>query len=292
MKLPQGRTPLFTLLTFTIISVISCAAFADDRTNLGDIYRKQYLRSDKSTSNVKSQTVISSEVTLAGGTKLNLVFPQKWDLLANSLQNDLKETHTSLSKAFGELPKFSSSVRLMEEDMFYLSTGAPSWTNALYYKGQILIPVPENENFDYENIKRSLKHEFMHAVINAMSDGKCPGWLDEGLAQWVEGSENPALQPALHRYLKKNPPVPLSLLQNGFTKLETKMVPAAYAQSLYATHTLINTYGLDAVGQFLRHLKKDSNKPRVFQAKFSISEQVFESMLGNSLKEWTADIEH
>lgn len=287
MRFYSGRKPEKFLTVALAIVVSASQAIAQDRTSLGDIYREKFKASAGATTQVASlNNIISAELVLNGGSKLSLVYPSRWQPLADHLKKSLTDTHASLTRAFGEIPKYSSSVRLMDEDTFYLSTGAPSWTNALYYKGQILIPISEKSEFDKDNLERSLKHELMHAVVNALSSGKCPGWLDEGLAEWVEGTENPALQPALDRYLKKNPPVPLKMLQSGFTKLDTKMVPAAYAQSLYATHTLINTYGLKRIGIYLKELREGSTKAEAFIDSFSMSEDQFEARLGESLREW------
>jgi Peptidase MA superfamily len=284
------RLSRFVLVIFGLVSIslsFPSLSTAQARTNLGDIYRSRQGEVKKQVDNlVKPNTILSYSVPFESGTKINIVYPERWESLANNVRITLKDTYQEYSKAFGEIPAFSSSVRLMEEETFYISTGAPTWTNALYYKGQILIPISDKSQFDLDNIQRSLKHELMHAVVNALSKGHCPGWLDEGLASWAEGKENSALQPALARYLKRNPPVPLSLLQSGFTKLETKMVPAAYAQSLYATRSLINTYGLKEIGEYLRELSDGNSKSKVFIESFKMSENTFEEQFSKSLKEW------
>jgi hypothetical protein len=287
------RKTLVTLIV-TISFFHSNQSFTQDRSNLGDIYRKDYLKQNSSKSTVpeiKETDLVSYDLVLTGGSKLSVVYPGNWASLANQLKVAIDNTHNQFRDYFGEIPSFSSSLRLMDEDLFYLSTGAPSWTNALFYKGQIMIPVPANKPMDLENIIRSVKHEYTHAVINSLSGGNCPGWLDEGLAQWAEGTENPALQPALVNYLETNPPVPLDLLQNGFTKLKTKMVPAAYAQSLFAAHTIINSFGMDSLGGYMTSLKAGRDKPEAFAKNFRISEREFERLLGHNLKDWVHEYE-
>jgi hypothetical protein len=172
----------------------------------------------------------------------------------------------------------------MDEESFYLSTGAPRWTNAMYFKNQILIPMAVEGETDYDNLVRSIKHEYTHAVIHALSDGKCPGWLDEGLAQWAEGDENPALRPALTTWLKRNEVVSLKLLQGGFTKLETRMVAAAYAQSLYAAEYMIEGFGFEKIKTYFEDLRSGSDKADAFQGSFGMSEVSFERRLGSHLK--------
>ena len=279
----------FLTLSLTHTLFYSTQSYTQDRSNLGDIYREEFLKQESKalTQAEEDIKVVSFDLSLTGGSTLNVVYPQNWSALAVQLKATIDTTHNQFREYFGEIPSFTSSLRLMDEELFYLSTGAPSWTNALFYKGQIMIPIPANKPPDMENIIRSVKHEYTHAVISALSGGNCPGWLDEGLAQWAEGPENPALQPALVNYLNKNPPVPLDLLQNGFTKLKTKMVPAAYAQSLFAAHTVINSFGLPSVGGYMKSLRGGKTKPQAFFKNFRVSEGEFERLLGHNLKEWT-----
>jgi hypothetical protein len=143
---------------------------------------------------------------------------------------------------------------------------------------------------DYDNLVRSIKHEYTHAVIHALSDGKCPGWLDEGLAQWAEGDENPALKPALSTWLRRNEVVSLKLLQGGFTKLETRMVAAAYAQSLYAAEYVINGFGFEKIKTYFEDLRSGTSKEDAFSGSFGISESSFERRLSGHLKTSLRDI--
>lgn len=283
-------TRWFLILLFLVSSLFShlflSQVIAQDRSNLGDIYREKFLHNEIKPSSRSYSIVIPPPLSLKGGSSLSILYPKQWQNLAENIKSTILIAHDQFSEMFGKIPSFSSSIRLMDEESFYLSTGAPSWTNALFYKGQILIPVPEKGKIDLENIVRSVKHEYTHAVINALSDGKCPGWLDEGLAQWAEGSENPALRPALSRYLKNNQPVSLNLLQNGFTKLETRMVPAAYAQSLFATQTMISSYGLPSIAKYLRNLRDGEEKSEAFSNTFELAEYEFETYLAKGLGDW------
>ena len=136
---------------------------------------------------------------------------------------------------------------------------------------------------------RSVKHEYTHAVINALSGGRCPGWLDEGLAQWAEGSVNPALEPALRKWLYFNPPIPLDLLQGGFTRLELPMVPPAYAQSLFAARSVIKTFGFPKISKYFKNLRKGKRKVSAFENSFDVDDSSFEKALGKSMKNWAYD---
>jgi|GEM_PF-1559582 len=227
-----------------------------------------------------------SPVSLRGGGSLMLISPEQWSPLGQKLTKTLEKAHQRFESLIGTLPPLKTSLRLMDQETFHLSTGAPRWTNALYFKGQIIIPLSPGTRLDYDNITRSIRHEYAHAIIHALSNGKCPGWLDEGLAQWAEGPENPALKPALAAYLSTHRPIPLELLQGGFTRLDTGMVAAAYAQSLIATQAMIETFGFKRIRNYLLSLRDADDKRKVFATSFNMQEQVFENKLHAKLVQW------
>lgn len=231
-------------------------------------------------------------LSLRGGSKLTLISPQAWTPLAERIRDVLEKTHDYYTSLFGEIPPITTAIRLMDEETFFLATGAPKWTNAMYYRNQIIIPLALNTEIDMEALRRAVKHEYTHAVIHALSNGRCPGWLDEGLAQWAEGSENPALQPALRSWVATSGAVPLDILQGGFTKLDSKIVPAAYAQSLYSAYVVMNSFGFESLREYFDRLRNGEDKTAAFKESFEISEKRFEQKLGQSLARWAQSASH
>jgi hypothetical protein len=220
------------------------------------------------------------------GINITLIAPSEWSDVAEDVSAEIKATHRQLIALFGSIPAFRSSVRLLNESQFYDLTGAPAWTNAMFFRGEIIIPLTYGEPIDLENLQRSVKHEYSHAVFSSLSGGAIPGWLDEGLAQWLEGDENPALRRTLKSFLRNSDPVPMRLLQGGFTKLPHRMVPAAYAQSLLAVQALLKAYGVESIGMYLALLKRKVSTGAAFKAAFRISEDEFELRLSDALKVW------
>ena len=230
-------------------------------------------------------TLTVAPLKLANGSSLTLVSPAHLTGLTKKLSILLERTHQQYTKIFGEIPTLTTSIRLIDEREFFKVTAAPEWTNALFYKNEIIIPIPENvAEIDLENIFRAVKHEYTHAVVHALSAGRCPGWLDEGLAQWSEGPENPALQLALLELLKKNRYIPFDKLQGGFTKLDVELVPAAYAQSLYVTKELLTQHGFSALRRFFKVLRHGYSKDAAFIAGFNMNEGLIENIAIRRIK--------
>ena len=242
--------------------------------------RARYVQPDE------SSPLRFTPIKLANGSKLTLITPTRWSETASSLIAVLNTTHDHFTRLFSDIPAFSTSIRLMDEEEFFDLTGAPKWTNAMFFRGQIILPLARGKAIDIENLSRSVRHEYTHAILSALSAGNLPGWLDEGLAQWFEGEESPGLREALREWLKTHEPVSLSLLQGGFTKLKPEMVPAAYAQSLLATRLVAEKYGFPALGAYFMLLRDGVDKTAAFETAFGISLPDFERQLEKALKRW------
>ncbi len=253
------------------------------RSNLGTLESEQHQVSDPHS--LARLTV--APLMLSGGSNLTVVSPAAWSTLSDVVGVALESTHRRLTNLFGTLPPVSTSVRLMTSSAFTRATGAPEWTNALYVRGQILIPVSAEQINDHNGISRSVSHEYTHAVIAALSNGKAPGWLDEGLAQWLEeGDENPILKSALYEWLTEHDPIPLASLQGGFTRLPNQTVPAAYAQSLLSSTVILNTYGFGTIRKFFDKLAAGDDQSTAIRAAFGTSSKDLEDRLARTLRRW------
>jgi hypothetical protein len=254
-----------------------------------------YIDSTSSTTKNRSESNESSNylrfypIILDDGSRITLISPTYFSAIATEVSQQVIETHHTLTTTFGAAPPFRTSIRIMDETDFYQLTGAPEWTNAMFFRGEIIIPLESGKTIDRANLLRSVKHEYSHAVLSAMSGGLIPGWIDEGLAQWIEGEENPVLKASLKKYLRQADPISLELLQGGFTKLPSPMVPAAYAESLIATQAIIRAYGENKIGRYLKNLRDGMNKEIAFESAFEISLGTFEEKLHQTLIHWNHD---
>jgi len=269
---------LLGLFLFLCLSIVPSSR-AQDNTQTSARARLSGSRQELSTSDRFLDRSTQSTFTV--------ISSKRWNDLAKKVYSELEQSNIELEKYLGRAQVQSISIELLSETDFFQLTGAPLWTNAMYYEGRIMIPVLEpieGENFD--NIVRSVRHEYSHAYISAASGGKCPGWLDEGLAQWFEGPVNPLIQNILAKHLRSSAPVPMIYLQNGFTKLDTQIVGAAYGQSLFAALSIIKTYPFRAIQKFFAMLKDGQTQESAFKEAFGISTAAFETKIRNSLWNW------
>lgn len=232
---------------------------------------------------LRTKTINSYKLVIKNNT-ITLNVPNRFSDLTRIIKNKLYEYHSEFELLFGEIPKDDVVVQIMDENYFFKKTGAPKWTNALYYKNAVMIPIGDELNL--ESTLKALKHEYLHSIIDSLTNGRCPGWLDEGLAQWVEGEENPALAEALDDWLSNNEPISLALLQGGFTKLRNEMVPAAYAQSLFSVNAMIQAFGLESLQGYFKKLKNGESQNIAFQDSFDVSILDYQRYLNKLLNKW------
>lgn len=262
------------LSLFVLLGLLPCDLLAFDPGSAGSMDSRARLRNPL----IEVPSVQDS---------FTVVSARSFGDLPDRVYRTMISMNEEMARLFGEAPHFAVSIELLDENAFFEQTGAPSWTNALYFDGRILVPVPEPlDSAVLENLTRSVKHEFTHAYIYAAGGGKCPGWLDEGIAQWVEGPVNPLLQKILARHLQSAAAIPMAWLQQGFTKLDTKIVGAAYGQSLFAANSLMRSYGVQKVGGYLALMRQGANPADAFQRSFNLSYESFEKQLDVALQEW------
>lgn len=214
--------------------------------------------------------------------------PAEIEEIAEGSLKVLNNTFEELSRIFDRKPDKKVVLRLLTPEEFRKHTGAPSWTSAMYYKGEISVPLSTATGRSKDDLYRALRHEYVHAFIADMSGHRCPAWLDEGVAQLIEGKPNPILGPALRSWVDSNEAIPLTWLHNGFTTLDHSLVPAAYAESLFATRTLVNQYGFDSIKDYLLALKNGAASQIAFHRAFRIRQRDFEAKLNLQLKRWAS----
>ena len=101
--------------------------------------------------------------------------------LRRDLVSTLESHYDDLVRDLGVAPRGSIAVILYTDQAFFDVTQSPSWAGAVN-DGKLRIPVNGMSSVTPE-LSRVLKHELAHSFINQLSGGRCPQWLNEGIAQ-------------------------------------------------------------------------------------------------------------
>jgi Flp pilus assembly protein TadD len=134
-----------------------------------------------------------------------------------------------IGHALGEYPTNTIVAVLYTEQQFRDITRAPEWSRGRY-DGRIRIPVAGAQEKP-ELFERVLTHELVHAVVAGIAPRGVPTWLNEGLAQLLDGTDP---QHARQRLKALGRSIPLKSLEGSFEQLTPAGARIAYDESLLA----------------------------------------------------------
>jgi hypothetical protein len=160
-------------------------------------------------------------------------------------------------------------VILYTGQAFYDVTQAPAWTGALN-DGKIRVPLEGLEAMT-PALRAVLAHEMVHSFVRYRTRGRCPAWLNEGLAQLGEGRSSARVAAPLLEMHKHGVFLPLSTLQESFRRLDQRQVPLAYAQSLAVVEMLRAREGMPSLGRLLDRVAAGESVDGALRAVFGLT---------------------
>lgn len=175
--------------------------------------------------------------------------------LAREVLRTLEEHFRTISSELNFTPAESIGVILYTEEAFADITRAPGWVGALN-DGRIRMPVQGLTSVPGE-VSRVLKHELTHSFIQQKTRGRCPVWLQEGIAQWMEGQRSGESAGALVAAYERRAGLPLAVLEGTWMNLPDQAVSYAYAWSLAVVEYIVATYGTGDIVRLLDHVSAE-----------------------------------
>ncbi|MCZ6598242.1 MAG: peptidase MA family metallohydrolase [Planctomycetota bacterium] len=152
-------------------------------------------------------------------------------------------------------------VVLYDRADFDTLTGLGDWAGGVF-DGVLRITVEDLET-ERSRWQRILRHELVHAFVREVGGRDVPGWLNEGLAQLLEGDVK--VEQA-RRSLSGAEFFPLERLRASLATWQRKEdIALAYAQSLALVEHLERTYGSDELGRMLRGCKEGRTPAELFE---------------------------
>jgi len=143
------------------------------------------------------------------------------------------------------LPSFSTLNRTL-----------PPWAAAQYNDGIQLIHRPGNAGTGI--LSTLIRHEWVHLTVDLLTQGQCPRWLDEGLAQTISRP----LMNYEHEYLEdarlNQQLLTMDVLKKPFHQLDSRNRRLAYLQSSAIVGYLVNQFGFARVREILNRIGSGS----------------------------------
>jgi hypothetical protein len=181
---------------------------------------------------------------------------QSSEALRGQLLATLESQYDDLVHEFGIAPHDNIAVTLYTNQAFFDVTQAPSWTGAVN-DGKVRIPIHGVDSVTPE-LTRVLRHELAHSFINQLSAGRCPQWLNEGIAQALEPKllANGRLLAAMFRDQRE---IPLNALEASFMNMSSTQAAVAYDESLAAVQYISENDGMSDLQRVLQRLSEGSS---------------------------------
>jgi hypothetical protein len=147
-----------------------------------------------------------------------------------------------VESALNYTPPEPIGVVLYTDQAFMDITRAPSWAGALN-DGRIRVPVQGMTAMNSE-LSRTLKHELTHSFITQKTHARCPTWIQEGVAQWMEGaSAGDSASAFVTAFDQVHQTISLGALEGAWTNLPGEDARIAYSWSLSVVEGIIKQGG-------------------------------------------------
>ena len=170
--------------------------------------------------------------------------------LARSILRQLEDDFRSVSATLDYIPSEPVAILLYTNRAFADITRAPAWVGAVN-DGRIRIPVQGLVSVTPE-LARVLRHELTHSLIAGKTRGRCPVWLQEGVAQWMDGSRvGPATAASLVSLYDRHEDPSLAALETTWMNMPNDFVGTAYAWALAVVESLVHAGGPSDIERLL-----------------------------------------
>jgi tetratricopeptide (TPR) repeat protein len=169
--------------------------------------------------------------------------------LARDVLRTLELHFSAIESELNFTPPDPIGVILYTQQAFSDITKAPGWVGALN-DGRIRVPVQGLTSMTPE-LSRILKHELTHSFVGQKTRGRAPTWIQEGLAQWMEGQRSTQNAAALSQIYGEGHAAPLGHLEGPWLGFTGDQAAYAYGWALANIEYIVEADGMGDVERIL-----------------------------------------
>ena len=169
--------------------------------------------------------------------------------LALEVLHALEEHYLQIASELNYTPPEPIGVVLYTQQGFLDITQAPGWAGALN-DGRIRVPVQGLTEVNSE-LSRVLRHELTHSFIQQKTHGRAAIWIQEGVAQWIEGKRSDENAGVLVEVYEQGQAAPLGRLEGSWMSLPNDIARYAYAWALANVEYIVETQGMGDIERIL-----------------------------------------
>ena len=178
--------------------------------------------------------------------------------LVRDILRTLEGHFSAIESALNFTPPEAIGVVLYTGQAFMDITRAPAWAGAIN-DGRIRVPVQGLTEMNPE-LSRALKHELTHSFITQKTRGHCPTWIQEGVAQWMEGaSAGDSASGFVAAFDRLHQTISLGALDGSWISLPGDEAHVAYAWALSVVEFIVKQGGPEDITRLLGQLAAGSD---------------------------------
>lgn len=184
--------------------------------------------------------------------------------LAGGILRALEIDFDQISALLNYTPPEPIGVILYPNQEFEDITRAPAWVGAIN-DGRIRVPVQGLDSVTDE-LARVLRHELTHSFLQQKTLGRCPTWLQEGIAEWMEGRRIGTLATTLVAAYDNHSAIPLGDLEVSWMRLSGAGASFAYGWSLAVVETILAKNSMSDLGRLLDELRSGASPEQALRS--------------------------
>jgi len=228
------------------------------------------------------------------GKRFIIYIPQdpQWEYIIKELTDErLDEVFVQVTEDMQCIPAARTSILILDPEEFKKVTPV-SWAGGFAAGSKSMtVPADKFKSSTPETVlpaKPLLIHEFTHNIVFILSGGKCPTWLNEGLATFEERKNDSYTEfiPLLAKYSITNDSIPsIAEMEKKFAELKTAAmspeVGKAYFMFYLYTRFLIEKATLSGPCHILNALRGGVDKEQALKDITGLSVPEFERSFRN-----------
>ncbi len=183
--------------------------------------------------------------------------------LAKEILRALEIHFAAIESELNFTPPDSIGVILYTQQAFADITRAPGWVGALN-DGRIRVPVQGLTSLTPE-LSRVLKHELTHSFIQQKTHSRAPVWIQEGIAQWMEGQRSKDNASVLVQVYEEKQAMGLGQLEGSWMQLSGPIAGYAYAWALANVEYIVQVGGMGDLERILNRIAQGNSTESAVQ---------------------------
>jgi len=203
-----------------------------------------------------------------------------------NIRDALLDARRAIGADFASWPKHKIVVLVYSIESFRaLRKETPEWV-AGQFDGKIRVPIPSGE-VHQATVRQILFHEYTHAVIQDLTVGHCPVWLNEGLAEYEGHTQEKGTLKQLKAVQAAQRLISWGELSDHFSvSASADDVALAYEEAHAIAAYLVTRYGWWRMRKIISGLQAGQDWRQVFSNQLHVKLPKLESEWRQQLPEW------